>query len=473
MSLTKSQHPYSLPSVSSPSGSQFHQRHPPSAHKSASSKPQASQSGDESPASLSVPKASVASPHQQRRNRVHSSPSQLPPPALSASSDSVSKPAASQDASPAKTPRKSKSSSPKGQSFIQASVNPSHVVKHQPLSASADLLQPPAFGRKSNSKHNPSQLASADSPAKPSAKTSAASSAVTNAVNPSPQPKSSKSKPASDSVSSPEKKKSKPRSNPSPQPEEKAYAKKPSSPGHHRNHDSRASHSDSDQQSLSDDSSSSGNGSSGNIKYAGANFQNSPAAHNLPIPKFGSRKSESGSSPTPSDRLTGLAGSPRSFTEGTNTFVASDHAQVYAQSERLHSRSFESMSYYEQHLGTPIPYNKHHHARTEPVDMFNMDDDHDSHRISNEELRQKSINLLALLTQSSAPAHPHSMVDQVPALAPAPAPALLRPGYDAYMGVPTISPSFCGPQYVHASAANEHHLAQISRNLKDMLRISS
>ncbi|KAI8918401.1 hypothetical protein DFJ77DRAFT_292726 [Powellomyces hirtus] len=125
----------------------------------------------------------------------------------------------------------------------------------------------------------------------------------------------------------------------------------------------------------------------GGTLYAGATFQNSPAASALPMPVFTDRGVKSTTS--------ALASSPDSV-ESSSLPTPSLHAPLFRGPSRTFSHEALNAA------SSPSTRERHQHHDQE---MFAMDDEH-----KDEDLKQKSRHLLSLLTgtRNGAPTHSHS-----------------------------------------------------------------
>ncbi|KND03035.1 uncharacterized protein SPPG_02104 [Spizellomyces punctatus DAOM BR117] len=165
--------------------------------------------------------------------------------------------------------------------------------------------------------------------------------------------------------------------------------------------------------------------------YAGATFQNSPAASALPLPVFSGRCG-------PKGPVIPMASSAAT-TESSSLPTPSFHPPLLRGPSRTFSHETLNMT------GTPSP------RRYMELDqeMFNMDDDA---RINDEELRKKSRDLLSLLTGAKTPIN-----------------ETIKPADRHTRPIPSRPLSHPLPL---APQDEQSMLAQISQDLKQMLKIN-
>ncbi|KAI9014748.1 hypothetical protein BC832DRAFT_589245 [Gaertneriomyces semiglobifer] len=158
--------------------------------------------------------------------------------------------------------------------------------------------------------------------------------------------------------------------------------------------------------------------------YAGATFQNSPAASALPVPVFSNRSLTKSAPP--------MQTSPTNITESTSLPTPVMNSQT-----RHPPRTYSHEALNVVHTPSPCRSTRHGN-RFHDDSVFAMDDDHHSARLNDDDLRKKSRDLLSLLKNQA-------------------------------VVVPHPSPSHTGVPHPHEEDVNV--LNQISLDLKSMLNI--
>ncbi|KAJ3040674.1 hypothetical protein HDV00_010567 [Rhizophlyctis rosea] len=238
--------------------------------------------------------------------------------------------------------------------------------------------------------------------------------------------------------------------------------------------------------------------------YAGANFQNSPAASNLPIPVFSTRQqtpTSASATNTMSDML------PRSYesTSVPNSFFGMHHHTGFSGFGPTRTPSHEVLRVQLEHSPTPPPRTHdslNRHQNTAETEMFSMEDDHrDTHpRTTDADLRKKSRELLSLLSgasrsaptsgdasplrssQTSSPvgfadpfADPRAAGEERLGGMQMQKPVAVRGAFGQQQESESPSPpQQHGVLHHHQQHQQQDHnvLAQISQNLKNMLKIN-